>query len=420
MNDLFAAPVITGIGVLSAIGQGKASFTDALLTGKTAFDYLQRPGRQGAQKFIGAEMAPLSTAALPPEHQRLLRSASLSTQAALLVALEAWQDAGLPLSLPAALDAAPLDRERLGLVIGGSNVQQREQVQTQQRHATSPQFVSPTYGLTLWDTDLLGVLSQALHIQGEGFSIGSASASGAMAIIQAARQIQSGRTDACLVVGALFDLSYWECHAWQNMGALGSTRFKDAPQAACRPFDRDSDGFIYGEGSGALVLESAEYAARRGAPVYGRLLGWGSALDGNRQANPNLEGEVRAMRTALGMAGLTADQIAYVNTHGTSSSLGDKTEVMALHAVGLAQAALNATKSLTGHTLTAAGTIEVIATLLQMQAGRLHPTHNLINPIDPALRWVRQEAMVAEVEYALSNSFGFSGINTTLVLGRGA
>lgn len=404
--------VITGVGIATAIGQGKANFTEALWAGKTAFGYLKRPGREGDPPFIGAEITTLATDVLQPEHNRLLRSASLSTQLALLVALEAWQDAQL--------DTARLNPQRIGLVVGGSNVQQREQLQTWQRHATEPQFVSPSYGLALWDTDLVGVLSQALQIQGEGYSVGSASASGAMAIIQAARQIQSGCTDVCLAVGALFDLSSWECQGLRNLGAMGSRRFQDQPEAACRPFDRESDGFIYGEGSGVIVLESAEHAQRRGARVYGRLLGWGSGLDGNRSANPNQAGEMQAMGAALQMAGLSADQINYVNTHGTSSPLGDKTEVAALKAVGLAHAALNATKSLTGHTLTAAGVVEAIATVLQMQAGRLHPTHNLIDPIDSDLSWVRQSAVATTVDYALSNSFGFGGINTTLVLGRDA
>lgn len=412
MKHGLSAPVITGVGIATAIGQGKANFTEALLAGRTAFGYLQRPGREGTPPFIGAEIATLATNALLPEHNRMLRSASLSTQLALLVALEAWQDARL--------DTACLQPERIGLVIGGSNVQQREQVQLWQRYTTNPEFVSPSYGLALWDTDLVGVLSQALQIQGEGYSVGGASASGAMAIIQAASQIQSGRMDVCLAVGALFDLSSWECHGLRNMGAMGSTRFQADPPAACRPFDQESDGFIYGEGSGVIVLESAQHAQQRGVQAYGHLLGWGSTLDGNRQANPNQAGEMRAMSAALQMAGLSASQINYVNTHGTGSPLGDKTEVAALKAVGLAHAALNATKSLTGHTLTAAGVIEAIATLLQMQAGRLHPTHNLVNPLDPDLPWVRQNGAAPPVDYALSNSFGFGGINTTLLFGRNA
>lgn len=410
MNDSSSAPVVTGIGVITAIGQGKAHFREALLAGRTAFGYLKRLGREGTPPFIGAELPSLTTNALPAEHSRVLRRASLSTQVALLAALEAWQDAQLPES--------GSDPQRIGLVIGGSNLQHREQFHNWSQHAANPQFVTPSYGLTLWDTDLVGVLSQALQIQGEGYSIGSASASGGMAIIQAARQLQSGRTDISLAVGTLFDLSSWEGYAFRNMGAMGSMRFQEEPQAACRPFDSDSDGFIYGEGCGVLVLERAEHASRRGAPIYGHLLGWGSALDGNRQPNPNLEGEVRSMRAAIAMAGLTTRQIQYVNTHGTSSLLGDQTEVAALKAAGLDHAFLNATKSLTGHCLTAAGVVEAVATLIQMNAGQLHPTHNLVNPIDPTLPWVQHEAVAARVDYALSNSFGFGGMNTTLVFGR--
>ncbi len=410
MPDQSSAPLITGLGVLTAIGQGKANFIAALLAGHSAFGYLQRPGRESAQPFLGAEIATVETATLLAGHQRLLRNGSLSTQVALLVALEAWQDAQL---------ADPeIDRARIGLVVGGSNLQLREQAQTQQRHQTSPQFVNPTYGVTLWDTDLVGVLSQALQLQGEGYSVGGASASGALAMIQAARQLQSGTVDICLVVGALFDLSSVECQGLRNLGAMGSTRFADAPQAACRPFDQECDGFIYGEGAAVVVLERADHAQRRGVPVYGRLLGWGSVLDGNRQANPNQQGEIRAMQTALHMAGLQPAQINYVNTHGTSSPLGDQTEVAALKAMGLDHAPLNATKALTGHTLTAAGVVEAVATLLQMQAGQLHPTRNLHRPIDPTLPWVSEKAVAAQVDYALSNSFGFGGINATLIFGR--
>jgi malonyl-ACP decarboxylase len=403
-----SAPVITGMGVLTAIGQGKEKFTQALLAGDAAFGYLQRPGREGTPPFLGAELPPLVTTSFQPEHNRLLRNASLSTQVALLAALEAWQDAQL----------TGINPERIGIVVGGSNVQQREHAALWKRQSANPQFINPSYGVSVWDTDLIGVLSQALQIRGEGFSVGNSSASGGMAIIQAARQIQSGQTDVVLVVGALFDISSWEGYGWRNLGALGSARFQDQPQAACRPFDQASDGFIYGEGCGILVLENAEHAQRRGARIYGHLLGWGSGLDGNRNSNPNQEGEARVMRAALAMAGLQAEQINYVNTHGTSSPLGDQTEVAALESVGLAHASLNATKSLTGHTLTAAGVVEAIATLVQMETGRLHPTRNLENPIAPDLHWVGANAIQANVDFALSNSFGFGGINTAIVLGR--
>lgn len=402
-----SAPVITGVGVISTIGQDRAAFEAALFAGQARFGYLERPGRQGDRPFVGAELAEPLTERIPEKHRRLLRTASLSAELALLASLEAWQDAGLATAL--------LDSTRIGLVVGGSNMQQRWLQQGRQRHGKQSKFISPTYGLTAWDSDLVGVLSQALEIRGEGHTVGGASASGAMAILHAARQIQLGITDVSLAVGALFDLSAWECQSFVNMGAMGGQRYADDPSGACRPFDRDAEGFIYGEGCGVVVLESAEHARRREQAVYGELLGGACVMDANRGSQPDEQNEARVMQNALRVAGLTAQQIDYVNTHGTGTPIGDQTEVAAIRSVGLSHCLLNATKSLTGHGLTAAGTIETIATLLQMKAGRCHPTRNLVHPIDPSLRWVMQESVSASIRYAMSNSFGFGGLNTALV-----
>ncbi len=399
---------ITGMGIVTPIGQGVAAFQEALFAGKTQFGYLRRPGREGAKSFIGAELPDIAAQSLFPQHSGLLRTASWSTQIATIAVAEAWQDAQLP--------SGKVTPERIGLVVGGSNFQQRYQQQIWQRYRSRPEFLRPTYGVTLWDTDLMGLLSECFQIQGEGYCIAGASASGSVALIHAARQIQMGLADVSIVVGPLFDISRWECQGLINLGAMGSERFADHPGLACRPFDQDHDGFIYGEGCGVLVLERADHARERGAGSHGKLKGWGLALDGNRSPEPSQKGEERAMNAALAMADLIPEQIHYVNTHGTSSPLGDKTEVAALKSVGLSHCLVNATKSLTGHCLTAAGVVEVIATLLQMKFGFCHPTHNLINPIDATLNWVKGTSVKAEIQYAISNSFAFGGINTTLLL----
>jgi malonyl-ACP decarboxylase len=226
--------------------------------------------------------------------------------------------------------------------------------------------------------------------------------------------VASGQVDACVALGALMDLSYWECRGLRALGAMGSTMFAERPQAACRPFDRAHDGFIYGECSAAIVLESATSVASRGRRPYARMAGWGMAMDANRNPDPSREGEVRAMRDALDRAGWQAADVDYVNPHGTGSIVGDETEVAALKEVGLGAARINATKSLTGHGLTAAGAVEVVATLLQMRAQRLHPTRNLDDPIDSTLHWVGADAVDASMNRALSLSMGFGGINTAL------
>jgi len=392
--------VVTGMGAVSAIGAGKALFRDGLFEGRQAFGVMQRPGRQQSSAFLGAEIADIPLAWCPPR----LQAASLSVRAALFVLHEAWEEAGL----------ASVEGHRIGLVVGGSNVQQREIAQLQARYRDRQQFLPPSYALSFSDSDLCGYCTQQFGIRGVAFTCGAGPASGQMAIVQAAQLLLTGQVDACVVVGALMDLSHWECQAFRALGAMGSDRFAAAPAQACRPFDQDREGFIFGECSGALVLERAAHARNRGAAPIACLAGWGVVMDGNRDPSPSLDGEVHAIRTALGAARWSASNVEYVNPHGSGSVLGDSTELLALHECGLRQARINATKSLIGHGLTAAGTVEVVATLLQMQAGRLHPTRNLERPVDPDFAWVTGSCAEHRFSKALTLSMGFGGVNTAL------
>jgi malonyl-ACP decarboxylase len=393
----------SGLGVISAVAQGAAAFSTALLEGQHAFAVMQRPGRQcGSASFLGAEIGTLTLPAAMDK--RVLRGASLTAQAALIVLHEAWQDAKL----------SEVEPQRIGLVIGGSNVQQREAVQLHDAYRERPQFLRPSYGLSFMDSDLCGFCTQLFDIRGLACTVGGASASGQMAILMAAQLVSTRQVDVCIALGALMDLSYWECQGLRALGAMGSDRFAGEPALACRPFDRDHDGFIFGECSGAVVIERLESARRRNLAPYAVLSGWGTAIDGNRNPDPSLPGEVRSIQDALQMAEITASGIDYVNPHGTGSSLGDTTELQALRSCKLTGAYLNATKSLIGHGLSAAGTVEVIATLLQMRSRRLHPTRNLDQPLDSTLNWVRSEPIAHRIDQALTLSMGFGGINTAL------
>ncbi|WP_028545680.1 beta-ketoacyl synthase N-terminal-like domain-containing protein [Paenibacillus taiwanensis] len=397
---------VTGAGITSAIGQGQSAFADALFRGEHAFGIMKRPGRQKESIFIGAELAPM----LPADRiaKRLWRGASLTSQAALITLLEAWEEAGLD----------DVDPTRIGLIIGGSNVQQREQLLTYDSYADRPLYTRPTYALTFMDSDLCGICTEQFNIKGFAYTIGGASASGQAAVIAGAEAIRSGQADVVIALGALMDLSYLECQALRSLGAMGSDRYAGEPDAACRPFDRARDGFIYGEACGAIVLERAEHAVARGQQAYARIAGWGMATDGNRNPNPSAEGETRAVQQALNSAELGAREIDYINTHGTGSAIGDETELQVIRDCGLEQAYLNATKSITGHGLSAAGNVELVATLLQIKNAMLHPTRNLYDPIDPALRWVADQSVEHEIRNALSLSMGFGGMNTAVILQR--
>lgn len=396
--------VITGIGVISAIGQGKAAFSSALLAGKHAFDQMKRPGRQKETAFIGAEIATLNE----PEESLNKRwgRASLTSQLALLTLMEAWEEA--------ALDRVPA--ERIGLIVGGSNMQQRDMLHTFEAYHHQPHFVPPTYGMTFMDSDICGWCTEQFNIKGLAYTTGGASASGQLAVIQACEAVLSGKVDACVALGALTDISYMECHAFRSLGAMGTDRYAHRPEEAARPFDQNRDGFIYGENCGAVVIERKETAFKRGLQPYAHLLGWAWTMDGNRNPNPSREGERRVIQQALDQANLSSEAIDYVNPHGTGSHIGDLTELQALRDCQLTHAYINATKSITGHGLSAAGVVELIATLLQMEAGQLHPTRNLQEPLDGSFRWVGQEKTTVPITHSLNLSFGFGGINTAVCL----
>ncbi len=414
---------VTGLGVVTAIGGDAAAFQTALLEGRSAFGVMRRPGRQvpvhdhatrgtaadtigHASAFLGAELPVLNLAAT--RNGVVARNLSLSAQAALIVLDQAWQDAGLD-------DLAP---ERIGLVVGGCNVQQRELVLQHDRYRGRESYLRPAYGMSFMDTDLCGVCTEAYGIRGRAWTVGGASASGQLAVIEAAEAVISGRVDACIAIGALMDLSYWECQGLRSIGAMGSDRYAVTPALACRPFDTQRDGFIYGEACGAVVIERLGAVARRSRSPYARLSGWSVCMDAHRNPDPSSDGETAAIAGALAAAGLRPLDIDYVNPHGTGSPLGDVVELESLRRAGLVHAWINATKALTGHALTAAGAVELIAILLQMRAGRLHPTHNIDEVIDPSFNWVGPQGQPHRIDNALNLSMGFGGINTAMCIQR--
>ncbi|TCS93652.1 beta-ketoacyl synthase N-terminal-like domain-containing protein [Hazenella coriacea] len=396
--------LVTGLGVTSAIGQGKSAFSSALMSGQHAFKIMERLGRQKETQFIGAEIPLLSD----PKSlsKKLLRKASFSSHVAMVTLHEAWKDAKLD-------DVEP---ERMGLIIGGSNFQQREILLTYESYKDRAHFISPTYGFSFMDSDLCGVCTEQFGIQGFAYTVGGASASGQLAVIQAIQAVQSGQVDVCIALGALMDISHLECQALRSLGAMGTDRYSDEPAMACRPFDQNRDGFIYGESCGAVVIERKGTAMSRQANPYAIVTGCAVKVDGNRNPNPSFDGEVQVIQKVLKQAGLSSQEIDYINPHGTGSMIGDEIELEALHHCQLSHAYINATKSITGHGLSAAGIVEIIATLLQMEESRLHPTRNLEDPIDGTFNWVRDQSISHCMKNALSLSMGFGGMNTAVCL----
>ena len=402
--------IVTGLGVVSAIGTTKSAFIDALLGGHHNFGFLERPHRQRANeryatRFIGAEIPELEVPKTISNN--ILKSCSLSTKAALACLNEAWQDAELVL----------VDPERVGLIVGGSNIQQRELIQTIEKYQNRCQFIPPSYAIKFMDSDVCGVCTEVFGIQGLAHTVGGASASGQLAIIQAIQAIRCNQVDVCIALGCMQDISYLECQAFRAIGAMGSDKYSTAPDLSCRPFDRDHDGFIFGESCGAVVLEREDFRTQSVPRNYATVNGWGIAIDANRNPNSSMEGEVRAIKRAMFCSNLRPRDIDYINPHGTGSAVGDEIELNALREIGLNNAYINTTKSVIGHGLSSAGTAEVIATLLQMQQSQLHPCLNLKNPLYEDFNWVHSKAD-AVINQALCLSYGFGGINTALCFQR--
>src|SRR5436309_6862949 len=212
-----------------------------------------------------------------------MRAASLSAQAAMVVLLEAWTEARLH----------EIDPRRIGLIVGGSNIQQRELTQVHEAYRERAKFLRPTYALSFMDSDLCGLCTEQFGIRGLAYTVGGASASGHVSLIQASQAVLTGQVDICIALGALMDLSYLELQALRTLGAMGTDKYANAPTSACRPFDKNRDGFLYGEACGAVVIERASTAMQREISPYAVITGWAITIDGHRNPNPSYDGEVQ-------------------------------------------------------------------------------------------------------------------------------
>ncbi|HLP42083.1 MAG TPA: beta-ketoacyl synthase N-terminal-like domain-containing protein [Fibrobacteria bacterium] len=415
---------ITGMGILSSIGRDVPTFCASLREGRAGFSRAERK-HPSAPVDIAAEIKDFSfleelkrcndlSEPTFRAARRLGQRAPFPVQVAILSALEAWSMAGMFVSRPAP--------ERIGVIVAGQNTTQNYQFGLIPGFLANPEYLTPRYGLEFFDSNHVGILSELLGIHGEGFVVGGASATGNLALIKAWQAVSSGWLDACLVAGITADPSPMDLQGFFSMGAMGGRKFSGNPEKACRPFDVQHEGFIYGQAGACVVLESRASAQNRGAPLLATVNSGAVYLDGNSSSNPSMEGEAAAMRLAIAGSGLPLSEIGYVNTHGSSSPLGDRTEAEAIREVFgdlASEVWMNSTKGLTGHCLQSAGVVEVIATVLQMREGFIHPNRNLEEPVQTGLRFSGPVAVETRIEAALSNSFGFGGINSSVVLTRG-
>jgi 3-oxoacyl-[acyl-carrier-protein] synthase II len=408
--------VVTGLGTINPCGHDAASSWAAVVAGQsgvgpiTRFDaaVMEMPCR------VAAEIKGFD----PEKHFefRDVKKLDLMVMYGLVGAKMAWEDAGLH-------TFQGLDRTRAGSIIG-TGIGGLDTIE--HTHTTimekGPQRVSPFFVPKMMPNAVAGNISIKFGLEGPCFVTSSACASSNHAMALAHRSIREGEQDVCLTGGAEATITSMGMAGFNSMRAM-STR-NDDPKGASRPFDKDRDGFVMGEGSGILVFEEYEHAKRRGARIYCEVLGSGMTADAHHitAPSPGGGGPARAMAAALKDAHLRPDQIDYINAHGTSTSLNDLAETQAIKTVfgdHARKLAISSSKSMVGHLLGGSGGVEAVFTALTIRDRIIHPTINLQNP-DPEcdLDYVPNTARKAEVRYALSNSLGFGGHNVTVAFGR--
>ncbi|MFY1687096.1 beta-ketoacyl-ACP synthase II [Plantactinospora sp. WMMB782] len=401
--------VVTGLGATTPLGGDVASTWEAMLAGRSGVGPLTQEWAEQLPVRIAAQLAVEPTEKLD---RVKLRRLDRSEAIALIAAHEAWADAGLADSPP--------EPERLAVSVGsGIGGAQTLLAQDDILEASGPRRVSPHTVPMLMPNGPAAWVGLELGAQAGVHSVASACATGAEAIALGLDMIRSGRADVVLAGGTEAVVHPLPIAGFASMRAM-STRNED-PERASRPWDKGRDGFVLGEGAGAVVLERADHAAARGARVYARLAGAALTSDGYDIVQPHPEGRgvIRAINMAIADAGIDRSDIVHVNAHATSTPVGDIAEIVALRSALGNHPVLTATKSMTGHLLGAAGALESIATILAIRDGMVPPTINLDDPDDALdLDVVAHKARQLEIPAALNNGFGFGGHNAVLVFAR--
>ncbi len=407
--------VITGIGTINPLGHNIEEYFTSLENGVSGVDFIQGFDCTTTKTKFAAEIKNYNVEEY--FERKEARKLDAFTQYALIAADQAVKDAGL--------EEAALDKNRVGVIwgagIGGINTTYEEISAYCTSESENPRF-SPFLILKMLPNMAAGHISLKYGYKGPGFSTVSACSSSTHSIVSAVDQIRLGRADVMVTGGSEGAVSLVGISAFNSMMALST--YNDDPKRASRPYDKNRDGFVMGEGGGALVIEELEHAKARGAKIYAEIVGSGISSDAYHVTAPDPEGEGarRCMESALQDAGIAPEEVDYINTHGTSTPLGDVAELKGIESVfgeHIYKMNISSTKSMTGHLLGGAGAIEALAVVFAITKGVIPPTIN-IGELDPAIderiNLTRDVAQRRDVRYALSNTFGFGGQNCTVVL----
>lgn len=406
--------VITGLGLVTALGNDADTFFANLLEGKSGIGPLTRFDGTNFSCKVAGEINDFDAGQYMDPREA--RRSDRFTQFAIAAAKLAVKDS--------AIDLDKTDRDRVGVIIG-TGIGGMETIEDQARRLveSGPRRVSPLMIPMLISNMGGGAVAIELKLRGPNYSVVSACATGSHAIGDAMRMLRLGEADVMLAGGSEASITQLGFAGFCNMKAM-STESNDNPQKACRPFDAKRDGFIMAEGAGVLVMETEEHAKARGAKIYAEIIGHSATCDAYHITAPDPEGHalITCLKKALDDAGIKPEDVDYINAHGTSTPYNDSSETRAIkaafgdHAYKLK---VSSTKSMTGHLLGAAGAVEAIASIKAIQTGWIPPTINYETP-DPDcdLDYVPNTKVQAKVDIAMSNNLGFGGHNASVIFRR--
>jgi 3-oxoacyl-[acyl-carrier-protein] synthase II len=403
--------VVTGLGLISPVGNSVATAWDNLIAGRTGIATITKFDHSALSVHFAGEVKDFNVEDYVSAKEA--RHMDNFIHYGIAAGTQAIRDSGITIT--------DQNAERIGVMVG-SGIGGLPMIEDTKSELLSrgPRRISPFFVPGSIINMISGHLSILLNLKGPNVAAVTACTTGLHSIGLAARLIQYGDADVMLAGGAESTISPLGVGGFAAARAL-STR-NDDPATASRPWDKDRDGFVLGEGAGVMVLEEYEHARTRGAKIYAELCGFGMSGDAYHMTAPNMDGPRRCMNNALRDAGLNADQIQYVNAHGTSTPLGDKNETEAIKAAlgdHAKKIVVNSTKSMTGHLLGGAGGLESVFTVLALHHQKSPPTINIFNQ-DPEcdLDYCANVARDLKIDYAVKNNFGFGGTNGTLIFGN--
>lgn len=401
--------VITGMGAVTPVGIGVDNYWNNLIAGVSGIDTIKTFDSSELAVQIAGEIKDFN----PSDYleKDLIRKTDPFMQYAYIAAEEALKQSGLE-----------VEPERTGIIMGTAMSGVATTAFTQEAlSGASHKKVGPRFIPKILGNIAAANIAIDYNIQGPSFTVSTACSSGGDAINTAIMCMQTGKADVMLAVGAESVLCPLVIYSLANAKAL--SRRNDDPQTASRPFDVTRDGFVIGEGGGALVLETEEHALKRGAKIYGVIEGCGNTCDAHHVTAPHPEGRgaIACMKQALAEAGLSPDDIGYINAHGTATNKGDAVETGAIKSVFTGKLPfVSSTKGATGHMMGAGGITEAIACIKAIETGTLPPTINLheVDPECDGIDFVPNTAKEAKIDHAMSNAFGFGGQNSSIIVGR--